>query len=190
MNLSTAMLSLPASREIWIVLLYVAAVIVGARVVESMARMHFERARRYAERDFEYDPIDDRYRCPEGAHLPLRRMDREKRLAIYRAPASRCRDCRLKMSCTPYDDGRQISRSLASWAETDVGNFHRRLSLLMFGAGVVLSAAELTRSPGQRGTGLLLLALIASLASLLRDWTHGRSFSWGRSAEPFGPGSG
>lgn len=173
MDLPTALMSLPASSEIWIVLLYVGAVIVGARVVESMARMHFERARRYAERDFEYDPIDDRYRCPEGELLPLRRLDVEKRLAIYGAPPSRCRDCRLKMSCTPYEDGRQISRSLASWAETDVGSFHRRLSLIMFGAGVVLSATELTRSVGQPGTGLLFLALFVSLTSLARDWSHG-----------------
>ena len=168
------MLSLPASREIWIVLLYVAAVIVGARVVESMARMHFERARQYAERDFEYDPIDDRYRCPEGALLPLRRMDREKRLAIYGAPASRCRDCRLKMSCAPYDDGRQIlpiARELG-------GDRRRQFSPAPFAPHVRRRGRSLRRgidaeSLGQRGTGLLLLALIASLASLLRDWSRG-----------------
>lgn len=173
MDLPTALLSLPVNREIWIVLLYVSAVIVGARGVESMARMHFERARRYAERDFEYDPIDDRYRCPEGEFLPLRRLDVETRLATYGAPPSRCRACRMKMSCTPYEDGRQISRSLASWTETDVGVFHGRLSRLMFGAAVVLSAAELVQAAGQRGTGLLLGALVVSLACLLRDWTRG-----------------
>ena len=190
MDLSTALLTLPVSREMWIVLLYVGAVIVGARGVESMARMHFERARRYAERDFEYDPIDDRYRCPEGELLPLRRLDFEKRLAIYGAPANRCRDCRLKTSCTPYEDGRQIARSLASWTETDVGSFHRRLSLLMLGAAVVLSAAELWQSAGQRGTGLLVLALFASLASLTSDWSRGTSFRGVGGSDSFGPGPG
>jgi hypothetical protein len=45
----------------------------------------------------------------------------------------------------------------------------------MFGAGVVLSAAELAQSAGQPGTGLLLLALFASFASLARDWSRGSS---------------
>ena len=70
----------------------------------------------------------------------------------------------MKASCTPHDEGRHIYRPLAAWAETDIGRFHRRLSLLMFGVGAVLSLVGLVRWGGQPGTGLLALALSVSLA--------------------------
>jgi hypothetical protein len=75
----------------------------------------------------------------------------------------------LKASCTPHDEGRHIYRPLAAWAETDIGKFHSRLSLLMFTVGAVLSLVGMIRWGGQPGTGLLLLALGASLASICAD---------------------
>ena len=49
------LLSLPAELEVWLILGYVAVVLAGARLAEVLARVHFERARRYAEQGFEYD---------------------------------------------------------------------------------------------------------------------------------------
>jgi hypothetical protein len=168
-NPVSALLSLPAELEAWLILGYVGVVLAGAWLSEAVARLHFERARRYAEHGFEYDPHADHYRCPEGERLALHLVQPESRLAVYRAPAASCNDCPRKASCTPHDEGRHLYRSLAAWAETDVGHFHRRLSLLMLGVGVIFSLGGVARWGGQPGTGLLLLALAVSLASVARD---------------------
>ena len=39
--------------------------------------------------------------------------------------------CMLKSFCTPHDEGRHVYRSLAEFHETDVGRFHRWLSLII-----------------------------------------------------------
>jgi hypothetical protein len=169
LDLVSLLLSLPADLEVWLTLGYVAVVLAGARLSEVLARVHFERARQYAERGFEYDADADHYRCPQGERLALHLVEPESRLAVYRAPASSCNGCPLKGSCTPHDEGRHLYRPLAAWAETDIGRFHRRLSLLMVGIGVVFSLGGLVRWVGQPGTGLLLLALSVSLASVARD---------------------
>lgn len=169
------LLSVPLDLEVWLILGYVVVVLLGAYLSEVLARAHFERARRYAERGFEYDADADHYRCPQGERLELHQVEPERQLAVYRAPAHSCNDCPLKGSCTPHDEGRHLYRSLAAWTETDIGRFHRRLSLLMVGVGVIFSLGGLARWVGQPGTGLLLLALVISLASIARDvraaWT-------------------
>jgi len=167
MDIVTLLLSLPCDLEAGFIVGYVAVVLAGARLCEALAKMHFARARRYAERGFEYDAEEDHYRCPRGERLSLHLIEPDNRLAVYRAPASRCNGCPSKAACTPHDEGRHIYRPLAAWAETDVGRFHRRLSVLMFGVGVALSLVGLARWGGRPGTGLLLLALSASLASVL-----------------------
>jgi hypothetical protein len=167
MNTIALLLSLPADLETWLIVSYVAVVLAGARLCETLARVHFERARRYAERGFEYDLEEDHYRCPQGERLSLHLIESDHRVAVYRAPASQCNACPSKAPCTPHDEGRHIFRPLAAWAESDVGRFHRRLSVLMFGVGMVLSLVGLARWGGRPGTGLLLLVLSASLACVL-----------------------
>lgn len=163
------LLSLPVELEVWLVLGYVAVVLVGARLFEVLARGHFERARRYAERGFEYDADADHYHCPEGERLALHLVEPESRLAVYRAPASSCNGCARKALCTPHDEGRHLYRSLAAWAESDIGRFHRRVSLLMVGIGVLFSLGGLARWVGQPGTGLLMVAFMLSVACVARD---------------------
>ncbi len=163
------LLAPPVDLEAWLILGYVLAVLVGARLFEVLAKVHFERARRYSERGFQYVADLDHYECPEGERLALHRVDEDSRLAIYRAPAATCNGCPLKGSCTPHDEGRHVYRSLAAWAETDIGRFHQRLSLLMFGVGGVLSAVGLGRWWGQPGAGLLLLALVVNVSFLVWD---------------------
>jgi hypothetical protein len=168
-DLVSALLSLPAEFEIWLLSGYVAVVLVGGRLSEVLARVHFERARRYAEGGFEYDADADHYHCPGGERLSLHLVEEDRRLAVYRAPAATCNGCPLKAQCTPHDEGRHLYRPLAEWAETDIGRFHHRLALMMVGICVVVSAGALIHWLGQPGTGLLLAALTLSLASVSRD---------------------
>lgn len=169
MDLSSLLLSLPVELEVWLILSYIAVVLAGARLAELIARAHFERARRFAERGFEYDADADHYQCPQGERLSLHIVEAGTQLAVYRAPARSCNGCPIKDACTPHDEGRHIYRPLAAWAETDVGRFHRRLSMLMIGVGVVFSLGGLLRWAGRPGTGMLFLALVVSLICAVRD---------------------
>lgn len=169
MELGAPFLTLPVELEAWLLLGYVVTVLVGARVFEALARVHFGRARRSAEQGFAYDAEEDQYQCPEGERLALHLVEPEGKLAVYRAPAARCNGCPRKASCTPHEEGRHLYRSLAAWAETDIGQFHRRLSLLMFGVAAALSVIALLRWWLRPGTGLLLVALAASLTSVARE---------------------
>ncbi len=184
-NAKLRFLFVPVELESWLILAYVAVVLAAARLIAILARYHFDRARRHAERGFEYVADEDHYRCPEGERLSLHVRDEPGRLAIYRAPAWRCNDCALKASCTSHDEGRHIYRSLAVWAETDVGRFHRRLSLLMFAAGATLSVAGLVRWWERPGAGALMLTLVISLAALARDLAMSRRIAV-RERELFG----
>ena len=78
-----------------------AMVLAGARIVEFVAKKHYERARNFAVQGFEYLAEEDQYRCPEGEHLKLLKRDNENRLAVYQISTS-CQFCRLKESCTPH----------------------------------------------------------------------------------------
>ena len=163
------MLSPPADIELWIVLSYVAVVLAGARIVEAVARAHFNRALRYGQHGFEYVKAHDVYRCPQGEYLSLHSVQQDGRFAVYQAPPASCRGCPSKARCAPSDEGRLIFRSLAAWAETNVGLFHRRISVVMFAAAVVICLAGLWRWAGQAGSGWLAGALLAAVVLMMQD---------------------
>ena len=118
-----------------LLLAYLLVLWVGGWFLEFLARAHFHRAQRYAHTGFAYDVELDRYECPQGELLTLHTFDDRNKLAIYKAPASSCNECVLKAFCTPHDEGRHVYRSLAEFHETDVGRFHRWLSLIILGGG-------------------------------------------------------
>jgi hypothetical protein len=163
------MLRPPADIELWIVLSYVAAVLGGARMVEALARAHYRRALRYGQHGFEYVEAHDVYRCPQGEYLSLHSVQQDSRFAVYRAPPASCRSCPSKARCAPSDEARFIFRSLAAWAETNVGLFHRLISVVMFAAAVVVCLAGLRRWAGQEGSAWLAGALLAAVVLMMQD---------------------
>jgi hypothetical protein len=169
MNVGDALLSLPADLEVSLLLGYAIVVLAGARLLERLARAHFERARRYGAGGFPYDADADHYHCPQGERLALHVIDPHERVAVYRAPASTCAGCPEKARCTPHDEGRHIYRPLAAWTETDIGRFHQWLSLLMAASVAALSLVALLEWAGQPGTGLLIVALLTAARVTVRD---------------------
>jgi hypothetical protein len=180
MNVSDALLSLPADLEVSLLLGYAIVVLAGARLMERLARVHFERARRYGENGFHYDRDADHYHCPQGEQLALHLIDPHERVAVYRAPPSTCASCPQKARCTPHDEGRHIYRPLAAWTETDVGRFHQWLSLLMAASAAALSLVALLEWAGRPGTGLLIVAFLVAAHVAVRD---GRSV-WRSASAP------
>ena len=180
MNRLDLLFSPPTDLEAWLLLGYAVTVLAGARVTEALARTHFRRARRFAERGFVYDADADHYHCPHGERLSLHVIDSDERVAVYRAPASSCAECPSKADCTPHDEGRHVYRPLAEWAETDVGRFHQWLSVLMAGSATALSLVAIFRWAGKPGTGLLVLVFVISLAVA---WQDSRSLCEGRAGD-------
>lgn len=166
------MFQVPVDPELWIVLVYVAAVLIGARVIELLARLHLARAQGRAAEGFTYLEDEDRYHCPGGERLNLHGVERARQIAIYQALPHQCQNCHLKEGCAPHGRGRRIYRSLGTWAETDVGRFHRRISLLMFTAGSLLTTVGIWRWSGSPGTGYLLLGLLLSAGCMAWDLSN------------------
>jgi hypothetical protein len=169
MQLLDLMFRLPVDLELWIVLCYVIVVLIGARITELLARAHFAHARRRAEQGFEYVAEDDHYRCREGERLTRHSVDSSRGLVVYQTLPDRCGSCALKKVCVPQADSRRVYRSLITWAETDVGRFHRRVSMLMFAAAAVFSLAGTWKWSFGPGTGYLIVSFLASSTSLAWD---------------------
>src|SRR5262245_4977889 len=162
---------MPTDVELWLILAYVTGVLIAARVIEALAKVHYARGRRHAEHGFEYVAPRDEYHCLGGATLKLDAIHESESMAIYRAPVEHCGGCHLKAKCAPLEQSRRIDRSLATWAETDVGRFHHYVSVVLFAAAGVLSLAGLWQLRRQPGIGYLALALTGSLACLvLQSW--------------------
>ena len=157
--------------ELGLVLLlaYLLALWAGGWALERLARAHFRRASRLAHEGFAYDEHLDRYECPQGELLTLDTYDGRDKLAIYKAPASSCNACMLKSFCTPHDEGRRVYRSLAAFHETDVGRFHRYLSLTILGVALAFSAGGLVAWWNSPAEWLLVVALGISLGLLWLD---------------------
>jgi hypothetical protein len=126
--------------------------------LELLARIHFHRAQRYAHTGFAYDTELDRYECPQGELLTLHTFDDRNKLAIYKAPAATCNACVLKAFCTPHDAGRHVYRSLSEFHETDVGRFHRWLSLVVLAVALAFSAGGALAWWNKPGEWLLVIA--------------------------------
>src|SRR5262245_36616212 len=169
------MLSLPPDLGVCLLLGYVFVVLAGARLIGVLARANFERARRLAEGGFRYDRDADHYDCPHGERLTLHLVDPAQKVAVYRAKASSCAACPLKAGCTPHDEGRHVYRPLAAWAETEVGNFHQRLSLLMVGSTAAVALGGFVCWAGRPGSGLLLVAFLSVVPLVVREvrWLWG-----------------
>ncbi len=65
----------------------------------------------YGQREFQYDPEQDAYTCPNGAFLRLEKHRYTERTKEYRADAATCNACPLKEHCTDSEHGRSLRRS-------------------------------------------------------------------------------
>jgi transposase len=59
---------------------------------------------------FRYDPQADQYRCPQGQMLQRVGGVNPDGRQLYRAPASICNDCPVKVQCTTSNQGRRVYR--------------------------------------------------------------------------------
>src|SRR5205823_10057827 len=83
----------------------------------------------YGKSTFIYDPEHDIYRCPEGAVLSRRKVNRAEGTVVYRADAAACNACPVKAACTRSNQGRSVHRSTRpTWSGCAVSTARPRIS--------------------------------------------------------------
>lgn len=115
---------------------YALFLMLAAIVLEGMAQQAHRRAKHYHQRGFTYHPGFDLWECPNGERLTRHSTDPVRRVTRYRAAAVKCNNCALKANCTDSDAGREIVQSTESWLDSEIGRFHRGISLAL----LILSA--------------------------------------------------
>ncbi len=160
------------SAEVLLAAAYASFLALGAFAIEWLSAHTHRRALRYRTAGFTYDETHDHWQCPEGEHLWPDELDRERRLARYRARAHVCNACPSKARCTDSDHGREIVRPLDPWPHSEAGRFHRVIALLMVAVSVLILVVELARHHTLAEAAVLLgLLLPIAVAGrwLLRD---------------------
>jgi len=145
--------------EVWLAIGYAAFLAGVAATFELLARHTHRRAERYRIVGFKYHRHLDVWECPTGQHLHRRQGVPEHRVVRYRAPAHACNACGLKPCCTDSDHGRELVQSTLLWLETEVGRFHRGLSLALLLLAQFILGLELWRFPSERERLVVLCAL-------------------------------
>jgi hypothetical protein len=131
--------------------------------IEHMARRAQDHAQAFEIGRFIYHRHLDAWECPTGAHLLPVAIEYEPRLARYRAPAATCNRCPLKERCTDSEQGRELTRTLDPWLQSEIGRFHRGLSLVLVTLALLVTLVGLIRNHADADVPVLMLALVLVL---------------------------
>lgn len=115
----------------WMATGYALFLLMSACGLEFLARNTHRRSLRLSTLGFVYHQRLDTWECPQGQHLLPIAVDHERRRIYYRGNAQVCNHCPLKAACTDSEKGREIVRLLEPWPHSEIGRFHRGLSLAL-----------------------------------------------------------
>lgn len=153
--------------EVFLALAYALFLMGVAFLLERLARRSQKRAEGYRHSGFIYFHDLDYWECPAGQQLVQLHTDHQRRVTTYRAPASACNSCSLKLNCTDSTEGRLLERRLDTWIESELRLFHRGISLFLLLLATVILLAEIGRYPFLRDReALVALLLLLALAQL------------------------
>jgi hypothetical protein len=156
--------------EVFLALSYALFLVAIATVLELVARHSHHRAENYRASGFIYFRELDYWECPAGRQLVQLSTDHVRRVTSYRASASDCNSCPLKLNCTDSDTGRVLEKRLDTWIESELRRFHRAISSALLLLATLLLLAETFRYPEPRdraALALLIVVLAAALSKLL-----------------------
>ena len=133
--------------EVFLALAYALFLMGVAFLLERLARRSQKRAEGYRHSGFVYFRDLDYWECPAGHQLVQLHTDHQRRVTTYRAPASACNSCSLKLNCTDSNEGRLLERRLDCWLESELRQFHRAISCALLLLATVMLLAEIFRYP-------------------------------------------
>jgi len=150
--------------EVFLALVYAAFLMGLAFLLEFLARHSHRRSENYRSSGFIYFRDLDYWECPAGRQLVQLSTDHRRGVTSYRAPASDCNRCSLKVNCTDSDSGRVLERRLDGWIESELRRFHRGISLVLAVLATLILLAETFRYPAP-GDRAVLVALITAIVA-------------------------
>lgn len=133
--------------------------------LELLARGSHTRSQRMRTTGFTYHKHLDVWECSQGQHLLPMAVDYKLRLVRYRGNAHVCNACPLKAACTDSHEGREIVQALDPWPYSEIGRFHRGISLVL--ALLALIVLGVTMSFHHRLYELLVLGITFAFIALL-----------------------
>lgn len=146
--------------EVFLALAYALFLMGVAFLLERLARRSQKRAEGYRNSGFVYFRELDYWECPAGHQLIQLQTDHQRRVTTYRAPASACNSCSLKLNCTDSNEGRVLERRLDTWIESELSQFHRGISLALLLLATLILLGEIVRYPALRDRESLVALLI------------------------------
>jgi hypothetical protein len=146
--------------EVFLALAYALFLMGVAFLLERLARHSQRRAEGYRYSGFIYFRDLDYWECPAGHQLVQLHTDHQRRVTTYRAPASACNSCSLKLNCTDSNEGRVLERQLDTWLGSELRQFHRGISLALLLLAAVILVAEIFRYPHLREREALIALLL------------------------------
>lgn len=141
---------------------------VVAVALERLAQHSHRHAEQYELAGFRFHADLDRWECPTGEHLHRISVDQHRRLVRYKALAHACNGCHLKPQCTDFDTGREIERPMDPWLASELGRFHRGISLALLILAALLLGIEAIRFPHPPAVFLLVIPLLPIGIAILR----------------------
>ena len=157
--------------EVLLAIGYVAFLGAIALGLELLAKRSYRRAKRMRSSGFTYHQHLDVWECPMGEALIPIRVDLRRNVS-YRAPAHACNTCGVKHRCTDSDTGREITHSSESWLETEIGRFHRGISLVLLVLAMLILAVEAVRHRDTRELVMLGGAIAVVGGTGARLWVR------------------
>lgn len=145
--------------EVWLICGYAVFLLFTASVLEHLAWHCHRRSHRIRTAGFNYRREFDAWECPAGQFLARAAIDHRRQIVVYRAPARACNLCTLKATCTDSDEGREIVSQPDAWLRSEIGRFHRGISLTLCILAALITAVEIPRRHA-RVDGLLLCATL------------------------------
>jgi len=162
--------------EVLLALVYALLLAAVAFVLELVARRSQKRAADYRLSGFVYFRDLDYFECPAGHQLVQLETDHHRRITSYRAPASACNSCSLKLNCTDSEEGRVLEKRWDTWIESEIRRFHRGISITLLLLATVMLLTEIFRYPEQGDRKVLALLLLplgfAQFRLLPSLWHH------------------
>lgn len=156
--------------EVWLAAAYALFLMMVAAVLERLAMRAHQRSEEYQVAGFKFHADFDRWECPTGQLLHRSDIDYGGRVTRYKAPAHACNVCRIKPECTDSENGREIERHMDSWLSTEVGRFHRGISLallLLAALLLIIEAARYRQPQAELVLGSLFVPAVIASSRLL-----------------------
>jgi hypothetical protein len=153
---------------------YACGLLLAACALDRLARHSHARSDRYRTAGFRYHQEHDAWVCPQDQMLWPTGYDERAKLMRYRAKPSVCNSCPVKGSCTSSPHGREITREIEPWPQSEAARFHRGLVLVLIGLAGLLLLVALVRHHQPAALGVVAAPLISSVALAHRFTDHFR----------------